>query len=238
MLAETGAGRKKKGHSFRLIPPPFAKATGGSAPKTAPLTPASSPQNNPTETAPLTDPMKRINQRKTASKPLATRPKVEKATNVSLKSLFDEKQATEETTVEQASDVNAPGETHLPRDPYSQEEFAKAWNNFCAVVKREDNLSTYATLSVKVPHINPSHEIELAISNDYQIKGINEVREQLLTYIRKALNNHEITLTTHIVKAEAAQTKFYSDKDKYNALVEDYPELDKLRKALGLDVEF
>ena len=64
------------------------------------------------------------------------------------------------------------------------------------------------------------------------------MREQLLTYIRKALNNHAITLNTRIVKEEAAQVQHYSDKDKYNALAEEFPVLEKLRKALGLDVEF
>lgn len=175
-------------------------------------------------------------ERKVATKPLLTHAKVAKSTEVSLKNLFE---SNPEPTEEEAAVVVAPvNPADLPKDLYSQEEFAAAWNNFCAVVKREDNLSVYATISVKVPAINQAHEIDLVLSGEYQLRGIQNVREQLLTYIRKALNNHLITVQTRIVKAESTQEKFYTDKDKFNALVQQNPELEKLRKALGLDVEF
>ena len=193
----------------------------------------------PEAAAPATNPLLRDAPRKVTTKPLATRPKVEKATQVSLKEVFNHDPSNlVESKEEVVEDAGKPVDANLPRDPYTPEEFAKAWHNYCAVVKREDNLSTYATLSVRLPQVNAEHEIQLIVTNDYQIKYINEVREQLLTYIRKALNNHAITLNTRIVKEEAAQVQHYSDKDKYNALAEEFPVLEKLRKALGLDVEF
>lgn len=200
--------------------------------------PALDPAPNPTEpAAPLAAPPNLYSDRKVTSKPLQTHAQVVKSTGISLKNLYDQKEQVDEGQTEEVV-KRVETKENLARDPYTSEAFTTVWNNFCAVVKREDNLSTYATLSVKVPKVLEGDVIDLVLSGEYQLKGVQVIREQLLTYIRKGLNNHQITVQTRIVKNESSQEKFYTDKDKFNALVKQNPELEKLRKALGLDVEF
>lgn len=183
--------------------------------------------------------MARINARRTVSRPLVPEQPVAAATEVSLKELFEAEPAqhvSHSPEFDRAKDaVSADPERSTA---YTTEDFVKAWKNYCEVVKGEDNLSVYATLSVQVPEVTSDHVIRLEVSTDYQQRGMQEVRESLLDYVRKALQNDLLTLEVTVRETEVDQQQLYSDKDKYAKLVELNPALDDLRKKLGLDVEF
>lgn len=58
-----------------------------------------------------------------------------------------------------------------------------------------------------------------------------------MQYIRPRLNNYQIYLETQIVRQEKKDL-MYTAQDKYNYLVKEYPQLEVLKKELGLELGF
>ena len=62
-------------------------------------------------------------------------------------------------------------------------------------------------------------------------------RMDLVSYLRRELNNDEIKLKTTIVEEEISR-KLYTSQDKLNYLIEKNPKILELQKRLGLDTDY
>jgi DNA polymerase-3 subunit gamma/tau len=78
--------------------------------------------------------------------------------------------------------------------------------------------------------------IELTIHNQAQENLMNEEKSALMDYLRTALNNYHMQLTTLLVEEAGAQ-EAYTIKEKYQKMVEKNPELEDFRKQLGLELD-
>ncbi len=67
--------------------------------------------------------------------------------------------------------------------------------------------------------------------------AIENLKQDLLTYLRTALKNNYITLEINIRKVEEKELR-YTNREKFEYLAEKYPKLRDLQSRLDLDPDF
>lgn len=118
-------------------------------------------------------------------------------------------------------------------EPYSEEQLRDAWNAYADQRKKfqaeyqmlsqqyrkEDNLITVDLLS-------PVHETML-----------NNIKSELVAFLRERLRNNTIQVTGHIQTGEEKKV-IYTNREKFDFLAEKNPMLRELKDRLGLDTDF
>lgn len=152
-------------------------------------------------------------------------------TPVSLTNLFEEVGV----TTEDEEEVQI--EKEILTTDFTVDQFNAAWKEYANIQLEADKRSVYATLMSDLPSCL-ENIVTLKISNTVQQMEIDVVRVELMEFLRDKLKNTELRLKTIIVKDESAKVKYYTDKDKYDAMVKENESLEYFRKRLNLDLDF
>lgn len=109
----------------------------------------------------------------------------------------------------------------------------EVWNNFAE--QKKNQVAEYHLL--KQPFRFQNNCITLSLTNPVEEQMLQSIKVDLLTYLRDKLSNGFIMLESEM---QHQQTKkiAYTNKEKYEALVEKNPLLKTLQEKLGLDPEF
>jgi DNA polymerase-3 subunit gamma/tau len=115
-------------------------------------------------------------------------------------------------------------------------DLEEAWAGFVEKLRADDRIALVATMSLGVPELRGS-QVVYAVNNPLQREQMDGLRTEVLVYLKTALKNAQLELHLEM-KEQAMEEKkaFLSDKDRYDLMVEKNPALDKLRKALDLDL--
>ncbi len=115
-------------------------------------------------------------------------------------------------------------------------DLEEAWAGFVEKLRTDDRIALVATMSLGVPELRGS-QVVYAVNNPLQREQMDGLRTEVLVYLKTALKNAQLELHLEM-KEQAMEEKkaFLSDKDRYDLMVEKNPALDKLRKALDLDL--
>jgi len=111
-----------------------------------------------------------------------------------------------------------------------------AWASFVEKLRADDRIALVATMSLGVPELRGS-QVVYAVNNPLQREQMDGLRTEVLVHLKTELKNAQLELHLEM-KEQAMEEKkaFLSDKDRYDMMVEKNPALDKLRKALDLDL--
>lgn len=112
----------------------------------------------------------------------------------------------------------------------TDEDLEKAMENYRESISKE-RPAFAAAIAPKNIGLKPNNEVLITFSND-TMDDI-EFKYDLLLFLKKELNNKQISITTKTVEIKSVATK--TSKDKYIDMVKVNPELDILRKQLDLD---
>ena len=126
-------------------------------------------------------------------------------------------------------------------DPTWNEEvtvtaLVKAWSRFVDKLREEDRLALTATMSIGDPELK-GLQVVYTVNNPLQREQMDGLRTEVLVHLKTELQNASLEL--HLdMKEQAMEEKkaFLSDKDRYDMMVEKNPALDKLRRAMDLDL--
>lgn len=155
------------------------------------------------------------------------KPKRRKVSALSLSSV-EKKQE-----LQREADAKQPVYKEMPKEPFTQEDFEKAWKEYGEIVskKRQHNLfshlnMTMPTVSGSIAHVEyPNNTIKIEVERD----GGN-----FLKFIREKLQNYdfnlEITVNDVVTKKYA-----YTEKEIYDKMAEINPKLNTFRQTLDLD---
>jgi len=88
-----------------------------------------------------------------------------------------------------------------------------------------------------MPVINDNFQLELIIDNVVQEDEINNKKTDLLSFLRKELNNFQISLIL-TVKQIISEARPYTTKEKFNSMIEKNAYLLKLKEQLDLDIDY
>ena len=87
------------------------------------------------------------------------------------------------------------------------------------------------------PKLIESNIIDISLSNTAQREMILEEKYVILDYLRNRLENDLIEIRTNILEGDKSAIP-YTNKDKFNRMLEDNPQLETLRVKLGLDPDY
>jgi len=113
------------------------------------------------------------------------------------------------------------------------------WTQFVEATFKDKKPLVYNALSNNSFKIQ-GNTIEVPITNLSSLENmLKEPKEQIIVFLRKAMNNSYIQLqfAKAISTDEQAPKRYFTPTDKFKKLVEKYPLLNELRQNLGLDLD-
>lgn len=116
---------------------------------------------------------------------------------------------------------------------FSAEDLTQAWLDYAEIIK---NQSPHAANTLKncKPQVKEDHKLVVTISNQVQNNRIKAIYSQLMGHLKNKLSNDYLELETHIAN-NAQKARPTTPQDKYRALLQKNPNLDKLRNNFDLD---
>ena len=91
-------------------------------------------------------------------------------------------------------------------------------------------------MSLEAPRLQ-GHQVVYTVNNPLQREQMDGLKSDVLIYLKTSLKNAGLELRLEMKEQTLQERKaFLSDKDRYELMVAKNPSLDKLRKALDLDL--
>lgn len=122
------------------------------------------------------------------------------------------------------------------RSEFDIDDLQKAWNDFAIRLKKSGKDSDYAALNGDLELVEKEN-IRLTLTNKVQMVALENLKQDLLGYLRKELKNQFIDLQVEIKKVEEKELK-YTNREKFEFLATKYPKLHDLKRRLDLDPDF
>ena len=122
-------------------------------------------------------------------------------------------------------------------DPFTYDQLKTHWDDFASQKKSAGRDIHHAVLKEEMQLLDDGYTILLKLTNAVNIDTLDIFRSDLITYLKSKLNNRSIRLETEVIK-EADKRMIYTNKDKFDYLLEKKPILHSLKDRLGLDPDF
>ncbi|MFO7978463.1 MAG: hypothetical protein R6U64_07360 [Bacteroidales bacterium] len=120
-----------------------------------------------------------------------------------------------------------------PQENFLMTDFLNHWKKLAESL-RDDSASLHQAMTQYEPKLLTGSQVEITLDNTIQEETLQERKAELLSHLRKELNNYSIQLVTKVRKIVVEQ-KAYLPADKFRLLSEKNPEVLKLQKDLDLD---
>ncbi|WP_242205833.1 DNA polymerase III subunit gamma/tau [Aestuariivivens insulae] len=232
-LASITFDGEKKNSKHYIIPPSYFKKTG-----ITPI-PVAKPEikqhnTNPVQQEDKTEEKVTTKATASASTTVLERPKIvlsreKKSTSgLSLSSI----RAKKEHQIKQIDVVV--DEENLPKEPFTEDALVSTWHTYTQELKNKGKHNLASILSIDTPKVRDT-TIYLEYPNETNKKELLANQYELLSFIRKTLNNYAIDLDI-TVNEEKEKQYAYTTIDKFNKLKEKNPNIELLKKTFGLDV--
>ena len=76
------------------------------------------------------------------------------------------------------------------------------------------------------------------VDNQIQVDYITPLLNELISFLRNSLKNHNITVQIEQTEHPVEDVKFLNGKDKFEVMAKKNPELNNLKNLFNLDIEF
>jgi DNA polymerase-3 subunit gamma/tau len=120
--------------------------------------------------------------------------------------------------------------------PFTFEQLQKAWAEF-AQMREQNGGAVSEQVMLNRTIVCEGTTIKLVLDNLHQEQLLNEVKPDLLGYLRHQLQNRLLQISYQIAQSDAKRNP-YTPQEKFNALIEKNPHLAQLQQRLGLEVDF
>ena len=120
---------------------------------------------------------------------------------------------------------------------FTQQALESVWDKYARDLKTKGKANLALALLSRRPFLVDGTAIEFTVNNKSLEESINEDKLNLLGFLRKELNNFAIQLNLLMTTSEE-KTNLYTATDRYKHLAEKNPNINKLRQAYDLDIEF
>lgn len=135
-------------------------------------------------------------------------------------------------------EANGVNHKDLPRESFSYDDVKMHWRRFANEMKTHGKETYYNAMIKRDPKIRDDVHLTLEVDNQVQVDYINAEIERLITYLRNALNNFDITLKVEITTNQEQEVKYLTGKEKFAVLSRKYPNLHSLKNTFNLDVDY
>ena len=118
---------------------------------------------------------------------------------------------------------------------FTEKDLIDKWHQFSD--KIGDKPRIFNTLISKDPKLEENHVVSFLIDNNLQKEKINEIRNELLSFLKIELKNSAIDLKLIITDLEEENNKLYTSEDKFKHMLSKNEDLNKLKQEFNLDLE-
>jgi DNA polymerase-3 subunit gamma/tau len=122
----------------------------------------------------------------------------------------------------------------IPDESFTTEQLQQVWNEFAE--QRRKYQAEYQLL--KQPFELRNNQIIVLLHSPVQETMLNGMRLELGTLLREKLRNNSIQLLGEFIKEGEQKKAIYTNRDKFEYLMEKNPALKELKERFGLDAEF
>lgn len=121
-------------------------------------------------------------------------------------------------------------------NPFTQQQLKEAWQAFADRYKGMQ--VTYHLLSQGFEF--GDHKVTIQLHNHFQETLLDEIRLDLLTFLRDRLGNDLIQLAGEIkaIQEEDLSHLYLNDKERLNMMIKKNPLIKELKDKFGLDTDF
>ena len=127
--------------------------------------------------------------------------------------------------------------SNLNLKEFTQSDLTFHWKEMINILKKNGKSNLAITLGIYDPVLLDDFLIKVPLSNSSQIELVYHEKQMILKILRERLGNDKLDLNTVVVESEKRDVA-YTNKDKFNKMLEKNPELQVLREQLGLDPEY
>ena len=125
-------------------------------------------------------------------------------------------------------------EENLPTDAFTEEQFMTFWNAFIKQLEEKGQFNLASILSIDTPKLDGT-TICLEFPNSTNKVELERQQYELMVFLKKSLNNYDLQLSIGINEEMEKQYAF-TDRDKYEKLLEKNPAIETLRRTFDLDI--
>jgi len=125
--------------------------------------------------------------------------------------------------------------TPKPSENFTVEAFSKKWTAYKKLLL-EDGKSSLASIFEELPHIENT-DVTITLENKALDDEFNAQRSDVLDFIRKELNNYDISITT-VINKDSSVKRAYTPQEKFVKMSEKNPSLIELAKAFEVEVGY
>jgi len=122
-------------------------------------------------------------------------------------------------------------------DPFTPEALDLAWSDYLAIRSGQTGKESELIVLRQPKELKDATSVVLHLSNPFQADILTYFHLDLVSHLRKSLNNKNITVETAISETEEESLP-YTNRDKFEFLAEINPMILKLKEELGFDPEF
>jgi DNA polymerase-3 subunit gamma/tau len=121
---------------------------------------------------------------------------------------------------------------------FTIDDLEKAWLDYAATLQADGRLTLHTALVKRKPELKDNQTVHFSLDNGAVEKDVSAVRIELLTFIRKRLNNGKISLLTTVDREQPKGKIPYTPKEKFEHLSAKNPALQQLKKQMDLEIDF
>ena len=120
-------------------------------------------------------------------------------------------------------------------DPFTKEQLQETFNQF-SLSGEFMKLTDSQRMILKQPQEINGNVLQIILSNELQVDILMKFHLELVTFLRKKLNNKTIEVAHTVTKVER-EDMLYTNTEKFNFIMKTNPNLAVLKSHLGLDPE-
>jgi DNA polymerase-3 subunit gamma/tau len=134
---------------------------------------------------------------------------------------------------------NQPEKTvqQLPEDEFTADQLVQVWLKFASIVKQKGRTNFFAMLASRKPVLKERCLIEFTLDNKVQEEELRMEKTELMSFLRRELNNFSIELHT-VISSEEREKKPYTAQEKFQRMMEKNPAIAQFRQQLDLEIDF
>ena len=123
----------------------------------------------------------------------------------------------------------------LEQELFTTEQLDAAWEKFKGIKQKDGKDQEVALLNQT--YILKDNTITINSTNDVFTIIFNDLKADMQIFLRKELRNGKIKLAIETMELDESKM-IYTNREKFDHLIEKYPELKILKDKLGLDTDF
>lgn len=170
---------------------------------------------------------------KTSTKPIVPIQQLKTSTAFSLKETLKDNSAP--TAIAAPTDMM--GEVMDFSKPFSFEEVNQAVLKY-AKTKELSAKSIFISLTNAKVNLSENNQLDVTLLNHSQLEKFQEIKQDMLDYIRREIKNNIITLIFNVEEQEQNTIKVFKPIDKFKAMSEKNPALLELKKRFDLEIDY